>query len=65
MADNLLSARLKALIGQQVTLYSSVYNVTGPIAAVGDDYLVLADAVSAVYAPFASLSFVEVVFNNT
>lgn len=65
MAANLLSDRLKALIGQQVTVYGSTFRATGPIAAVGDDYLLLADATGAVYAPFASLNFVEVVFNST
>lgn len=61
MDTKLLAAQLKMLIGRQVTLYSSQWNVTGPIAAVGDDYVLIADPTEIAYFPFASLSFVELV----
>jgi hypothetical protein len=62
MAANLLSDKLKRLIGLEVSVFGAHFSATGPLAAVGDDYLLLADAVSAVYVPFASLNFVEVSF---
>lgn len=60
MAVNLLSDQLKNLIGREVIIYSARRNVTGSIAAVGDDYVLIAYPGGTVYAPFAGLSFVEI-----